>query len=133
MDFMLRTLLGGKIHRATVTDANLEYEGSVTIDADLLDAAGILPHEAVHMWDVPCGSRLQTSASPGDRGSGVVCVNGAAAHHVSAGDLVIIATFVQLDDAESRSWKPAVVFVDAKNRIRELRAERGGPQQPELD
>ena len=123
---MQRTMLGGKIHRATVTGANLDYEGSVTIDADLLDAAGILPHEAVCIWDVTNGFRLRTYAIVGVRGSGVVCVNGAAAHHVSAGDLVIIATFVALDDTEVRTWKPAIVFVDAENRIRELRAERGG-------
>ncbi|NTW28147.1 MAG: aspartate 1-decarboxylase [Coriobacteriia bacterium] len=127
---MLRTLLGGKIHRATVTEANLSYEGSVTVDADLLDAAGILPHEAVHIWNVTSGSRLQTYAIAGERASGVVCVNGAAAHLVSAGDVVIIATFVQLEDAEARDWEPSVVFVDAKNHVREIRSERGGPSGP---
>lgn len=121
---MRRTMLGGKIHRASVTDANLAYEGSVTVDQDLLDAAGILPNEAVEIWDVTNGARLTTYALVGPRGSGVVCVNGAAAHHVHAGDLVIIATFVSLDDAEARVWQPRAVFVDGANRIRERRAER---------
>jgi len=123
---MLRTMLGGKIHRATVTEADLDYEGSVTVDADLLDAAGILPNEAVDIWDVTNGARLTTYALAGPRGSGVVCVNGAAAHHVRPGDLVIIAAFVQLEDAEARGWQPSVVFVDAGNRIAEKRAEEIG-------
>jgi aspartate 1-decarboxylase len=117
-------MLGGKIHRATVTDANLSYEGSVTVDQDLLDAAGILPNEAVEIWDVTTGARLTTYALVGPRRSGVVCVNGAAAHHIHAGDLVIIAAFVSLDDAEARVWQPRAVFVDDANRIRDSRAER---------
>lgn len=121
---MLRRMLGGKIHRATVTDANLEYEGSVTIDQDLLDAAGILVGEAVDIWDVTNGSRLTTYTLSGERGSGVVCVNGAAAHHVHAGDLVIIACFVTMDDSEARAWQPRAIFVDGQNRIVESRAER---------
>jgi aspartate 1-decarboxylase len=121
---MLRKMLGGKIHRATVTDADLDYEGSVTIDSDLLDAAGMLQHEAVEIWNATNGSRLTTYALAGPRGSGVVCVNGAAAHHAHAGDVVIIATFVDLDDAEARSWRPSVVHVDAANRIVEVRPER---------
>ena len=121
---MRRTMLGGKIHRATVTDACLDYEGSITIDADLLDAAGILENEAVRIWNVTNGSRLTTYALIGERGSGVVCVNGAAAHHASAGDLVIIASFVELEDSEAATWRPRVVFVDAANRVAELRAER---------
>lgn len=120
---MHRTLLGGKVHRATVTEACLEYEGSITVDADLLEAADILPNEAVNLWDVTNGARITTYAIPGERGSGVVCVNGAAAHHVHAGDLVIIATFVILDDAEAREWEPSVVFVDDHNRVVERRAE----------
>ena len=120
---MRRTMLGGKIHRATVTEADLDYEGSITVDTDLLDAAGILPHEAVDIWDVTNGARLTTYALAGPRGSGVVCVNGAAAHLVHAGDLVIIAAFVQMTDAEAREWEPRIVFVDAENRIAERRAE----------
>lgn len=121
---MRRTMLGGKIHRATVTGADLEYEGSVTVDQDLLDAAGILAGEAVEIWDVTSGARLTTYTLVGPRGSGVVCVNGAAAHLVHAGDLVILANFVSLDDSEARTWEPRVVFVDTENRIVERRAER---------
>lgn len=121
---MIRTMLGGKIHRATVTDANLEYEGSVTIDRNLLDAAGMLIGEAVEIWDITNGSRLTTYTLPGEAGTGVVCVNGAAAHHVHAGDLVIVANFVSLDDDEARVWEPHVVFVDSDNRIIEKRSER---------
>jgi aspartate 1-decarboxylase len=117
----------GKIHRATVTQADLHYEGSVTIDEDLLDASGILPNEEVHIWDVTSGSRLVTYAISGARGSGVVCVNGAAAHLVSPGDLVIIAAFGEMDDAEARSHVPRVVFVDSDNRMVESRAEIPGP------
>ncbi len=120
---MRRTLLGGKIHRATVTKADLDYEGSIAIDGDLLDAAGILANEAVHVWNVTTGTRLTTYAVAGDRGSGVVCVNGAAAHHARRGDIVIVASFVELEDAEARCWKPHVVFVDGNNRIVEKRAE----------
>jgi aspartate 1-decarboxylase len=120
---MRRTMLGGKIHRATVTGACLEYEGSVTVDEDLLDAAGILENEAVAIWNVTTGSRLTTYALAGARGSGVVCVNGAAAHHASVGDLVIIACFVDLEDAEARSWHPRVVFVDPSNQVVDLRPE----------
>lgn len=127
-DAMRRKMLGGKIHRATVTDACLEYEGSVTVDRDLLEAAGILEHEAVEIWNVTNGARLTTYALSGPRGSGIVCVNGAAAHHASAGDLVIIADFIELDDVEARAWRPRVVFVDGSNRIRERRPERSGPQ-----
>lgn len=121
---MQRTMLGGKIHRAVVTAADPDYEGSVTVDEDLLDAAGILEHEAVEVWDVTNGSRLTTYAIAGLRGSGVVCVNGAAAHHVDAGDLVIVASFICLDDSDARRWKPRVVFVDAANRLVDIRSER---------
>jgi aspartate 1-decarboxylase len=105
-----------KIHRATVTNADLDYEGSVTIDEDLMDAAGILPYEAVHIWNVTSGNRLMTYALVGPRGSGAVCVNGAAAHHNSPGDLVILATFAEMSPAEARVHVPRVVRVDARNR-----------------
>lgn len=121
---MRRTMLGGKVHRATVTEARVDYEGSVTVDAELLEAAGILPNEAVHIWDVTNGERLTTYAIPGPRGAGEVCANGAAARRLSVGHTVILATFVELDDAEARSWEPRVVFVDERNRVREIRAER---------
>ena len=120
---MRRRMLGGKIHRATVTDACLEYEGSVTIDRDLLEAAGILGNEAVEVWNVTNGARLTTYALEGPRGSGTVCVNGAAAHHVSPGDLVILATFVDVEDAEAGLWRPRVAFVDSANRLVQVRPE----------
>jgi aspartate 1-decarboxylase len=114
---MRRTFFKAKIHRATVTHADLDYEGSVTIDEDLLDAAGIWAHEAVHVWNITRGTRLQTYALPGARGSGVVCINGAAAHLNGPGDLVILATFAELEEAEARAFRPTVVLVDRQNRI----------------
>src|SRR5262245_30191187 len=106
-----------KIHRATVTHADLSYEGSVTVDATLLDAAGILPYEAVHIWNVTRGTRLMTYALEGPRGSGAVCVNGAAAHLNQPGDTVILATFAEMTAEEARRHKPKVVRVDERNRI----------------
>ena len=123
---MERKMLKSKIHRATLTGADLQYEGSVTIDRDLLEAADILPYEAVCIWDVNNGSRLETYAIEGERGSGVVCVNGAAARLVAPGDLVIIASFVSLDDREARSHEPKLVFVDERNRILPTRKEEAG-------
>jgi aspartate 1-decarboxylase len=120
---MRRRMFASKIHRATVTGADVDYEGSVTIDADLLDAAGILEWEEVHVWDVTNGARLATYAIAGPRGSGAICINGAAAHLIDPGDIVILATFVDLDDAAAREHEPTVVFVDEANRVRELRAE----------
>ncbi len=114
---MRRTIFTSKIHRATVTHADLDYEGSVTIDEDLLEAAGILEYEAVHVWNITRGTRLQTYAIRGERGSGVICINGAAAHLNKPGDLVILATFAEMEDAEARTHAPKVVLVDAKNRI----------------
>lgn len=125
-----RTLFKSKIHRATVTHADVDYEGSVTVDADLLDAADILPHEEVHIWNVTRGSRLTTYALPGDRGSGVVCVNGAAAHLCRPGDLVIIATFAQVAEADARQHWPTVVLVDEQNRIKQFRLQEiPGPRR----
>jgi len=114
---MRRTLLKSKIHRATVTEADLDYEGSITIDEDLMEAAGIWPHEAVHVWNVTRGTRLETYALKGQRGSGVICINGAAAHLNRPGDKVILATFADMEEAEARDFVPAVVFVDDKNRM----------------
>ena len=127
---MRRRMFLGKIHRATVTQADLDYEGSITIDTDLLDAAGILAHEEVQIWDVTNGSRLATYALEGPRGSGVICINGAAAHLVHPGDLVIIATFGDMDDGEARGHQPKVVFVDGQNRMTGMGAERPGPMLP---
>ena len=114
---MRRTFFKSKIHRATITHADLDYEGSVSIDAGLLDAAGILEYEAVHVWNITRGTRLQTYAIRAERGSGVVCINGAAAHLNRPGDLVILATFAELEEAEVRGFKPTVVLVDAGNRV----------------
>ncbi|HVL11472.1 MAG TPA: aspartate 1-decarboxylase [Gemmata sp.] len=114
---MRRIMMKSKIHRATVTDAQLDYEGSITVDLNLLEAANILPHEQVHVWDVTNGSRIITYAIVGERGSGTICVNGAGAHLIKPGDLVIIATFAAVEDAECRALEPVVVLVDGKNRV----------------
>jgi len=113
---MKLNVLKSKIHRATVTHADLEYEGSVTIDTDLLDSANILPYEAVHIWNVTRGTRLVTYALAGPRGSRAVCVNGAAAHHNRPGDTVILATFADMTPEEARAHEPIVVRVDGENR-----------------
>src|SRR4051812_26262635 len=114
---MLRTLVNGKIHRATVTQADLHYVGSVTIDADLMRASDLVEGEQVHIVDVTNGARLQTYVITGPAGSGVIGINGAAAHLVHPGDLVIIMSFLQLDAAELVAHQPKVVHVDAVNRI----------------
>lgn len=114
---MRRTFLRSKIHRATVTHADLDYEGSVSIDEDLLEAAGIWEYEAVHVWNITRGTRLQTYAIRGERGSGVICINGAAAHLNKPGDLVILASFAELEESEARAFKPTVILVDSQNRI----------------
>ena len=117
---MLRTMFKAKIHRAVVTQADLHYVGSVTVDQDLLDAADILPGELVSIVDVTNGARLETYTIAGERGSGVVGINGAAAHLVHPGDLVILISYAQMDDAEARAHVPPVVHVDADNRIVDL-------------
>ena len=114
---MMRTMLKSKIHRATVTQADLHYVGSVTVDEDLLDAADLLAGELVHIVDIDNGARLETYTIAGERGSGVIGINGAAARLVHAGDLVILIAYAQMDDAEAREFSPSVVFVDAHNRI----------------
>ncbi|WP_030347496.1 aspartate 1-decarboxylase [Streptomyces sp. NRRL S-1022] len=124
---MLRTLFKSKIHRATVTQADLHYVGSVTIDADLLDAADLLPGELVHIVDVTNGARLETYTIEGERGSGVIGINGAAAHLVQPGDLVIIISYAQVTDEEARELRPRVVHVDADNRIVSLGADPSEP------
>ncbi|MBN8611057.1 MAG: aspartate 1-decarboxylase [Deltaproteobacteria bacterium] len=127
---MKRRMFLGKIHRATVTHADLHYEGSVTIDEDLLEAAGMLEHEEVHVWNVTRGTRLVTYTLRGPRGSGVICINGAAAHLMKPQDLVILATYGEMDDDEARRHVPKVVRVDAQNRMIGMEAERAGPQMP---
>ncbi len=120
LNSMNRTLLKSKIHRATVTDADLEYDGSVTIDAQLMRAAGLVEFEQVDIYDVTNGSRLTTYAITGESGSGQVCINGAAAHLVKPGDLVIIASYAEYYPDEIESHHPAIVLVDEKNQIREF-------------
>lgn len=114
---MFRTMLKSKIHRATVTQADLDYVGSVAIDRALMDAADLLEGEKVTIADITNGARLETYVIPAPRGSGTITINGAAAHLVKAGDLVIIMNYVGLDDAEARKWKPIVVHVDEHNRV----------------
>jgi aspartate 1-decarboxylase len=116
---MTRTLLKSKIHRATVTEANVEYEGSISIDEQLMQAADILPYESVDIWDCSNGNRLRTYAIPGEPGRGEICINGAAAHRIKPHDVVIIASFVQVEEAEAHGWEARRVFVDGANRIRE--------------
>jgi aspartate 1-decarboxylase len=110
-------LLKSKIHRATVTRSDLNYEGSIAVDQDLLEAATIRPFEAVHVWNITNGSRLETYALPSPRGSGEICLNGAAARKAATGDLVIIASFVWLNESEVESYSPKIIFVDTANRI----------------
>ena len=117
---MFRTMLGGKIHRATVTEADLNYVGSITVDQDLLDAAGICVNEKVAIVNNNNGERLETYTIPGERGSGVVCLNGAAARLVQKGDIVIIMSYVILSELEIAAHEPKVVLVDENNKIRNV-------------
>ena len=114
---MLRHFLLGKIHRATVTEACIDYPGSITIDQKLMKGADILPHEKVLIANLTNGSRIESYAIPGPAGSGVICLNGGAAKHGKAGDMIIILAFAVMSDEEARAHKPNVVYVDAKNRI----------------
>ncbi len=113
----MRTMMAGKIHRATVTQANLDYEGSITLDPLLMEAGGILPYEKVHVLDVTNGARLETYAIQGVRGSGNVCINGAAAHLVQERDIVIVLTYQDVSDEVARGMAPRHVYVDAQNHI----------------
>lgn len=121
---MKRTLLKSKLHRLRVTDANLDYDGSVTIDPDLMDAADLVEFERVDIYDVTRGSRLSTYAISGSRGSREICINGAAAHLVDPGDLVIIASYAEYSQNELDSHAPTIVLVDDKNQIRECISTR---------
>src|SRR6201999_961106 len=122
---MFRTMLKSKLHRATVTQADLHYVGSVTIDEDLMDAADLLAGEQVTIVDVTNGARLETYVIPGERGSGVLGINGAAAHLVHPGDLVILIAYAAMADREAREFRPRIVFVDGRNRVAELGADPG--------
>ena len=124
---MMRIMMKSKIHRATVTQADLDYVGSVTLDAALMEAADLLEGEQVAIVDITNGARIETYVIPGERGSGVIGINGAAAHLVHPGDLVIIMSYSVLDEAEARALKPLVVHVDEKNRIVKLGNDAAEP------
>ena len=121
---MLRTFLRSKIHRATVTEANLTYEGSITLDPVLMEAAQISPYELVHVLNLNNGARFETYAIEGKRGRGTVCVNGAAARLAQAGDQVIILTYAHLTGPPPKKYQPRIVHVDAKNRIARVKAPK---------
>ena len=123
---MIYTMMHGKIHRATVTEANLNYVGSITNDEDLLDAAGILPGEKVQIVNNNNGARLETYTIPGKRGSGVICLNGAAARCALEGDIVIIIAYAQMDEKEAKALEPKVVLVDKRNHIVKNFEEKAG-------
>jgi aspartate 1-decarboxylase len=125
-----RKLLGSKIHRATVTDADLDYEGSISIPLHLLKAADIMPYEAVQIWDVTSGNRLETYAIEGENNSRNISINGAAAHLIKRGDVIIIARFIYCLESDCLGYKPKVIFLDEFNRIKEVREEIPGPALP---
>lgn len=115
---MRRTMMKSKIHRAIVTDSNLDYEGSITIDSHLMDKANIIPYEQVDIYNVTSGERFTTYAIRGDKDSGVICVNGAAAHKAKKGDIIIIVTYGTFEEQEMETFKPKKVYVDSANRIK---------------
>ncbi|HOX15788.1 MAG TPA: aspartate 1-decarboxylase [Smithellaceae bacterium] len=117
---MQRFMMKSKIHRATVTDADLHYEGSISIDEQLLEEANMVPYEKVAIYDIDNGARFSTYIIKGKRNSGTICLNGAAARMVAKGDLIIIATYVMVDDEEAKKWKPKCVLVDAQNKIKKV-------------
>ena len=120
----MRTMLKSKIHRAHVTGANIDYEGSITLDPDLMDAADMIPFEQVHVLDITNGARLQTYAIEGRRGGGEVVINGAAARMIGEGDLVIVLAYDTVSEEEARNWRPRLVYVDGANRIERVGSER---------
>jgi aspartate 1-decarboxylase len=126
---MYRTMFKSKIHRATVTQADLHYVGSITIDADLMDAADLLPGEQVAVVDITNGARLETYVIEGERGTGVIGINGAAAHLVKTGDLVIVISYATMPDAEAKAYVPLVVHVDGANRIDHLGSDPAFPDR----
>ena len=121
---MIRTICKSKLHRAVVTDANVNYTGSLTLDAQLMKAANILPYEQVHVVDVDNGARIVTYCIEGPAGSGTVCINGAAARLMTVGDKVIIMSYAQLTEQEAEAFSPTVIMLDARNRIRDIVHER---------
>ena len=130
---MMRTMLKCKIHRATVTEAVLHYEGSITIDETLMEAAGLIEYEQVHIYNIDNGNRFSTYVIRGERDSGVICLNGAAARQVSKGDLIIIANYATYDEKELANFRPTLVYVDAKNRITSVKRKvESGIQVPRV-
>jgi aspartate 1-decarboxylase len=121
---MQRFMLKSKLHRAVVTDADLNYEGSISIDQDLMEAADLLSYEKVAIYDISNGERFSTYVIPGARDSGTICLNGAAARKVSRGDLIIIASYVMVEDAEAAEWSPKCVLLDSHNRIKHKHASQ---------
>ncbi|MEW5807392.1 MAG: aspartate 1-decarboxylase [Acidobacteriota bacterium] len=119
---MRRELLRAKIHRITVTERNVHYEGSLTLDADLIDAAKMVPYERIDVYNVNSGHRFSTYVIEGKRGSGACCVNGAAAHLADPGDLLIVASYSLMEDSEIKGHKPIIIVVDSRNRIKEIKA-----------
>ncbi|HET9480790.1 MAG TPA: aspartate 1-decarboxylase [Candidatus Polarisedimenticolia bacterium] len=120
---MLREMLRAKVHRATVTETNVDYEGSLTLDAGLMKAAGLIPYERIDVYNADSGARFSTYLISGAEGSGVCCINGAAAHLARPGDRVIIASYASVADEELRSFRPTIVLVGPGNRIKEVRHE----------
>lgn len=123
---MFRMMMNGKLHRATVTEANLNYVGSITIDGALLEAAGMLPNEKVQIVNNNNGARFETYIIEGEHGSGVICVNGAAARLVQPGDIVIILSYAYVSDEEARTHQPNVLIMDENNRVKEIITEKPG-------
>ncbi len=130
---MLRLMLKSKVHRATVTQADLHYEGSLTLDHNLMEAADLREFEGISVYNITSGSRFETYVIAGPRGSGTVCINGAAAHLAGPGDMVIIASYVWLDEQEVLTRQPRIVLVDGKNRIKRIRDHHTPPETRGLD
>lgn len=122
---MQRIMFKSKIHRATVTDANIDYEGSITIDEDLIDATGLLAYEQVHVYNITNGERFLTYVIKGDRGKGDVCINGAAAHLAKKGHIVIIASYTAMEEIAALNHKPILVYVDKQNKIKDIAGGTG--------
>ncbi len=129
---MNRIMLKSKIHRATVTDANIDYEGSITIDEELMEAGNLVPFEQVHVYDITNGNRLETYVIPGERGSGTICLNGAAARLVRKGDIIIIASYVTMEESLVRNHQPSLVYVDRNNRIKNMKSPARADAHPGL-
>jgi aspartate 1-decarboxylase len=121
---MMRMMLKSKLHRAFVTDANLNYEGSITIDEGLMEAANIVPFEKVSIYNVTNGERFSTYAIVGKRDTGIICLNGAAARKASKGDLIIIASYVMIDDEETKKWRPKCVLLNSSNKIKKVSPQK---------